>query len=159
VKLTFRPSSELHERALAIFEAERRRLADLAPGGELVLTGATSLPAALTRGDIDLHLRVPPSDFTTAVEALKQPYRVVHPQIWTESLATFEVPDAPLPTGVAVTPIGSEHDIRFTKSWALLAHAPQLLEAYNDLKRRYEGGDVDAYEAAKSAFFTELLGR
>jgi hypothetical protein len=58
------------------------------------------------------------------------------------------VPGAPLPTGVAVTPIGSAHDVRFRRSWELLAADPELLAAYNAMK--LAGGD-------KSAFFDRLI--
>jgi hypothetical protein len=49
-------------------------------------------------------------------------YDVVHPQIWQPTLATFSVP-ASVPAGLAVTP-GSEHDLRFTRCWQLLACTP-----------------------------------
>lgn len=52
-------------------------------------------------------------------------YTVVHPEIWGPTLPAFELP-APLPTGLAVTPSGSEHDARFSRSWHLLAADPGL---------------------------------
>ena len=45
------------------------------------------------------------------VEVLRGRYPVVHPEIWQGSLATFAV-EAEVPAGIAVTPIGSEHDER-----------------------------------------------
>ena len=120
-----------------------------------MLTGGSSLPGALTGGDIDLHLRVPPDDFARVVAALIGSYDVVHPEIWTASLATFAVPGDEA-TGIAVTPIDSEHDLRFRRAWVRLATDPAALESYNALKRRHEGGDLDEYLAAKSQFFDEL---
>ena len=79
-------------------------------------------------------------------------HAVVHRHIWTPTLATFSVP-APLPTGVAVTPIGSAHDIRFLTTWQLLSNRPDLLAEYNAVKRA-AGAD---YEACKSAFFDRLV--
>ena len=159
MRLAFRPARELLADAAAIAERERRRLARLVPAGELVLTGGTSLPDALTGGDVDLHLRVPEADFASAVVALKRLYRSVHPEIWSRTLATFEVPEAPLPTGIAVTPMGSEHDVLFTRSWALLASDRRLLEGYNAMKRRHAGGSAEAYTASKAAFFAALMER
>lgn len=143
-------AADLLDAANAILAVERSRLAPLlAPSTwELVLTGGSSVAGALTKGDVDLHLRVEAVGFVPCVAALRGIYEVVLPEIWQDTLATFEVPGAPLPTGVAVTPIGSAHDVRFRRSWELLAADPDLLAAYNAMK--LAGGD-------KSAFFDRLM--
>jgi hypothetical protein len=139
---------------MEILAAERERLRALGVEGELVLTGGSSVPGALTRGDVDLHLRVRPAGFAAAVAALRRTYEVVHPEIWQPTLATFAVPAA-LPAGLAVTPAGSEHDLRFTRSWQLLAADPALLAEHNAVK--LAAAEDEGYEAAKSAFFDKLL--
>ncbi len=126
------------------------------PDGELLLTGAASLPDALTFGDVDLHLRVRPESFDATVEALRGVYALVHPEIWQIGFATFEIPGADLPTGVALTAIDGEHDRLFLGSWRRLASDRLLLTEYNDTKLRHVGGDPEAYRAAKSAFFVRL---
>ena len=154
--LRFRPAADIREQALEVLEAERERLARLVPTGQLSLTDASAAPAALTRGDVELHLRVPAQGFDAAVEALGDVYAVVHPEIWSSTLATFAV-DAPISAGVAVTPIGSEHDLRFTRAWSLLSSRPELLQAYNAMKLAHAGRPVADYEAAKSDFFSRLV--
>ncbi len=150
--MLLRPAEEFRDRALAVLAAERERLAGL---GELVLVGGSSVPGALTRGDVDLHLRVPPADFAATVARLRDRYAVVHPEIWAPTLATFTVP-AELPTGLAATPVGSEHDLRFTRTWQLLAADPALVAEYNAVK--LAAADPD-YESSKSAFFDSVLAR
>jgi hypothetical protein len=59
---------------------------------------------------------------------LSEIYEVVHPEIWQTTLATLAV-EAALPTGMAVTPAGSEHDLRFTRCWERLAADPPLVVA------------------------------
>jgi hypothetical protein len=137
--------------------AERARLATLLAGQEheLVLVGGSSLPGTLTQGDVDLHLRVPAAGFGRTVTALRAVHQVVHPEIWQESLATFAVAAA-LPTGIAVTPVGSGHDVRFSRGWALLAADPDLVDAYNTMKLASRGGLAE-YEHRKSAFFGMLM--
>ncbi|MFG1995033.1 CPBP family intramembrane glutamic endopeptidase [Actinoplanes sp. NPDC048988] len=154
-----RPSDEFIETAHTILNTERARLATLLAGvpHELMLVGGSSVRGALTKGDVDLHLRTPPEAFGHAVELLGGVYRVVHPQIWQPTLATFAV-NAPLPTGVAVTPAGSEHDVRFTRAWQRLSSDPALLRAYNDLKLASRS-DIAAYERHKSAFFDSLVSQ
>jgi GrpB-like predicted nucleotidyltransferase (UPF0157 family) len=150
--VTLRPAGEIRERALAILATERERLRSLLPPHELRLTGGSSVPNALTKGDVDLHLRVEELDFPASVTVLRRLYLVVHPHIWTGTLATFSVP-APLPTGLAVTPIGSEHDVRFVTTWRVLSSDPGLLAEYNAVKRT-AGAD---YETRKSAFFDRIV--
>ena len=153
-----RPGSEVIGAARAILAAEQARLAPLLGEHELVLLGGSSLPAALTKGDVDLHLRVPAADQGRTVAALRAVYQVVHPEIWQESLATFAVPGTALPTGVAVTPAGSEHDLRFRRCWQRLAADPALVEAYNAVKLRYRDRPGE-YERHKSAFFDMVMDR
>ncbi len=144
--------------ALAVLEHERARLAGLGVAGELRLSGGSSLPGLLTRGDVDLHLRVPPPAFAATVERLRAVHRPVHPGIWQAgSLATFDVVDAPAPTGLAVTPVGSEHDDRFVRCWERLAADPSARAAYSETKRRTAPLGAEEYERAKSAFFDALL--
>ena len=151
-----RPGADFIDTARAILQHERDRLAVLLPHPhELVLVGGSSLPQALTKGDADLHLRVPVSAFPPVVTALSDIYEVVHPEIWQTTLATFAV-EAALPAGMAVTPAGSEHDRRFTRSWQRLNADPALVLAYNDLKVRHRD-DPDEYERQKSAFFDSLV--
>jgi GrpB-like predicted nucleotidyltransferase (UPF0157 family) len=121
--------------------------------GELVLVGGSSVPGALTRGDIDLHLRVSSDDFSRIASMLKDVFDVVHPEIWASTLATFDVSRDP-PVGLAVTPRGSEHDRRFTRSWQLIAADPGLVQAYNEVK---QSAPDDEYEARKSDFFDMVL--
>ena len=151
-----RPGRDFLPRARTILADERARLAGLlgGPGPDLALVGGSSLPDTLTQGDVDLHLRVPAADFARTVTALRGIYRVVHPEIWQETLATFAV-EAVLPTGVAVTPVGSEHDVRFRRSWQRLAAEPGLVAAHNAMKLAARD-DPAGYERRKSAFFDRL---
>lgn len=154
--MTLHRAEDMHDQAAAVVEAERAALRARGVPGELVWTGGSSVPGALTRGDVDLHLRVPPEQFGTAVDQLRRDHAVVHPEIWCATLATFAV-DAALPAGLAVTPIGSEHDVRFTRTWQLLRSDPRLLAAHNSLKVEADALDPEQYEDSKGAFFTRLL--
>jgi hypothetical protein len=152
-----RSSDDLLIRAEGILADQRAILRGARVPGELVLVGGSSVPGALTRGDVDLHLRVEPADFPAAVEALRRSHAVVHPEIWGPTLATFEAVGTALPTGIAVTPIGSEHDLRFTRTWALLRADPALVAEYNAAKLADDGPRGDGYEERKSAFFDRVL--
>jgi hypothetical protein len=135
-----------------IRDVESARLGPLLGPHDLILVGGRSVVGALSRGDVDLHLRVAPGDFDAAVEVLDATYRVVHREIWQPTLATFEV-GGEVDIGVAVTPTGSSHDLRFARAWARLAREPELLERYNAIKL---GSRSDDYEDRKARFFDEF---
>jgi hypothetical protein len=146
-------TADARRRAVEICEAQARQLAALLPRHKLVLVGASSVVGALSRGDVDLHLGVEPDDFDLSVALLRSVYRVVHPEIWQPSLATFEIVVGEVDVGIAVTPAGSDHDDRFSSSWERLSQNRPLLDRYNGMKLTSALGD---YEGCKARFFDEL---
>jgi GrpB-like predicted nucleotidyltransferase (UPF0157 family) len=146
-------SDDLLDEAREARDEVEKSLVALGVPGELVLTGSASVPGALTKGDIDLHLRVAPDGFEAAVVRLRLAYPVGSPHSWAETLAVFDVPRSRA-TGLAVTPVGSEHDRRFTRAWEELRSRPELLLQYNALKLASTG--AEDYEVRKSDFFTAI---
>jgi GrpB-like predicted nucleotidyltransferase (UPF0157 family) len=146
---------DLRDEASRIVEAERTRLSRLVEG-ELSLSGAMSVEGMLTRGDVDLHLRVSVHAFEEAVSAVSEVYEPVLAAIWTPSLATFGIAEHALPTGVAVTAIGSEHDVLFRRTWRRLAADPSLVARFNAIKARHARAGEAAYERAKADFFARF---
>jgi hypothetical protein len=137
--------------ARALLAEHRRDLERNGVPGELTLTGGSSVEGLLTKGDIDLHLRVTGDDFAVSVDRLPRLYEPARREIWTPFFAVFERPSVP-PVGVAVTVVDSEHDRRFVLSWQQLRINDAARERYNQLKR--DGGDI---ETAKSRFFDSLV--
>ena len=140
--------------AHAIRAEVEQHLAGLGVPGRVELTGAASLPGVLTKGDIDLHLRVTElGAFPGVVELLSDHFQPASPAAWAGTLAVFEVPSR-RPTGLAVTPVDSEHDRRFRRCWIRLRDEPLLLSEYNAMKRTSFGGP--AYEGLKADFFSRI---
>ena len=152
-----RSSDDLLPEAQRILAEQRDALRAAGVPGDLELVGGSSVPGALTRGDVDLHLRVAAADFPAAVGALRRTHAVVHPEIWGPTLAAFEALGTALPTGIAVTSGGSEHDLRFSRTWQLLRADPALVEEYNAAKLAGDGPTGEGYEDRKSAFFDRVL--
>jgi GrpB-like predicted nucleotidyltransferase (UPF0157 family) len=147
-------SDTIRSQADRIHQQVRSDLAAVDISGDLLLTGASSVPGLLTKGDVDLHLRVPADTFDEVVTALDGRYLRASLHSWAPTLAVFDVPGHGLPTGLAVTPIDSEHDRRFTRAWRLLANDAALRAQYNALKQN--AADLETYEAEKSAFFSRI---
>ena len=145
-------SDDLLDEATGTRAAVAAALHALGVKGELLLTGGTSLPGTLTKGDVDLHLRVRPQHFEAVVARLRTVYATASPQAWAKTLAVFDVPGS-RPTSIAVTPRGSEHDRRFMRTWDALRRSPDLLAEYTELKATADPGD---YERQKSEFFTRI---
>lgn len=155
--LRFRQARDLRAAVERAFRAERARIAAVLPEAEVRHTGGSSLPGALTLGDLDLHVRVPARRFERARERLSAAYTPYRPEMWADGFATFVVGGARPDTGIALTALGGEHDRRFVAAWERLAADPELLAEYNALKLRHEGStDVARYLAEKSELFSRL---
>ena len=95
--IRLRPESELREVVAAAFAEHRERIARRLPAAEIEHVGSTSIPGALTKGDLDLLVRVDVVGFDPAVTALRAMYAVHQPENWTPTYASFTDPD-PDPT-------------------------------------------------------------
>ncbi len=158
--LEFAPAHASRAPVEAAFAAERQRIVEHVPGADVRHSGGTSLGDALTRGDVDIHVRVEPERFEEARDALERLYARHREEIWQDGFATFVgEPSAGVAVGVALTATGSAHDRRFVRAWELLEADPALLRQYNALKLRHRRGDAAVYEAEKAAFFTQLVER
>jgi GrpB-like predicted nucleotidyltransferase (UPF0157 family) len=66
----------------------------LLPEAEIEHVGSTSIPGALTKGDVDLLVRVEDGAFATASATLGELYAVHQPENWTPTYASFVDPSA-----------------------------------------------------------------
>jgi GrpB-like predicted nucleotidyltransferase (UPF0157 family) len=146
-------SDDLLDQAQQTRDAVADVLQSLGVAGDLVVTGAASISGVLTKGDIDLHLRVGPGSFSDVVAMLTSAYPRGSLHSWAPTLAVFDVP-GPRPTGLAVTPADSEHDRRFREAWRRLRADPGLRNKYNEMK--FLAADTASYEEQKSDFFSQL---
>ena len=157
--MRFVPERELREQveaAIAVLEVE---VESVLPACEVVHIGATAVPGGLTKGDVDVLVRVPPDRYEAAVNALRNAYDVNQPENWTDDFASFDAGRREaLPCGVQLVRAGSPNDRLLTEMPRRLRADPDLLERYNDLKREHEGADRDAYWEAKARFHEAELG-
>jgi GrpB-like predicted nucleotidyltransferase (UPF0157 family) len=136
----------------------RRAVVALLPGAEVEHVGATAVPDALTKGDVDLLVRVAERDFAEAVSILRKRYVVHQPHNWTRTLASFKAPDASAPpVGVQLVVAGSDADGFFGPFRDALIDDPALLAEYNELKLRLDGLDYESYTERKAEFVENVL--
>lgn len=119
--------------------------------------GATAIPGCLTKGDLDLVVRVAQGDFDRADEALAKLFARNLGSTRTATFSAFEDPAASPPLGIQLAAIGSPDDCFHLFAQALLKDAA-LVAQYNDLKRHFDGRPMAEYRSAKDAFIAEVLG-
>ena len=141
--------------AASAFAEHASRIRARIPNVEVRHTGGTSIPGVLTTGDVDLHVRTDAASFESAREVLSELYEPYHLDAWHSEGAFFFDPGAEPAVEVALTVVGSLDDLHHGEAWRRIAADPDLIEAYNALKRAHEGGAVGDYRAAKRAFFYE----
>lgn len=155
-KVYFKPSEEFLEKANQAFKEQKNRIHNLIPTADIEHIGSTAIPSSVTKGDLDINIRVVKEDFNKAVEILKQLYDINQPENWNSDFASFkDEKNLDIDFGVQLTVIGSNYD-DFTKLRDLLIKNPKLVEEYNQMKQKYEGKSMDEYRKEKADFFQKL---
>lgn len=143
--------------AASLFERVRTRLAVILPASAEVLhIGATAIPGCLTKGDLDIVVRVDPTDFVTAEAGLAAAFGRNAGSIRTDAFAAFEDADCRPPLGIQLTAKDGVLDVFHRFADALRAD-PELLARYNALKLAHHTRPMARYRAEKDAFVSEVL--
>ncbi|MGP3561351.1 GrpB family protein [Geobacillus sp. BK01] len=154
--VSFLLSNQIRERAERVFSEHQERILRLLPKADVQHVGSTAIPNSLTKGDVDLQVRVPESMFAEAIEKLSTLYKVNEGSVRTDSFCAFYDETADLPLGVQLTAIGSELDLFWKFRDVLLANDRYRVE-YDELKKQYEGKNMEEYRQAKQRFFGRLM--
>jgi GNAT superfamily N-acetyltransferase len=149
-----RPVQELTRSIERVLDTVGRELPRLVPGVTVEHVGATSLPDGVTKGDVDVNVRVGPKRFGEVVAALSRRFEVAQPHHWTATYASF-ADRLELPLGIQVTVEGSDDDFLVPLRDRLLDDAP-LRRAYDEVKRAAAPAGSDAYWRAKNDFLRGL---
>jgi GrpB-like predicted nucleotidyltransferase (UPF0157 family) len=153
-----RRADEVHDVAEAAVEAHRTAVLELIPGAEVEHVGATAVPGALTKGDVDVLVRIGEREFPAAVDALSRRYAIHQPHNWTPELASFTDPDATEPpVGIQLVVRGSEADRFFGPFRDALIGSDALLAEYNELKRQLDGLEYARYTELKGQLIERVL--
>ncbi|AKU92133.1 metal-dependent phosphohydrolase [Vulgatibacter incomptus] len=151
----FLPWEQVSEAAERAFERHATRIRAAIPDAILEHVGSTSIPGAITKGDMDLQVRVDPERFAAAEAALAKLYPRNTGSTRTESFAAFEEKGQP-DVGIQLTAIGGPFDF-FHELRDRLRGDVVAFEAYQGLKTLYEGAPMASWRAAKERFFEALL--
>lgn len=138
-----------------LFRRERIRIRRCLPGVIIQHVGATSVRNLATKGDLDIVVRVPPSEFVSADRRLSRLYDRNKENPRTPDFASFLDNNATPPLGVQLVAIGSEHD-DFDLLRDQLRVSAACRRALARLKRRFAGRPMDRYRRAKAAAIDKI---
>jgi GrpB-like predicted nucleotidyltransferase (UPF0157 family) len=145
-------------RAEAAYERHRAALIEMLPQAEIEHIGSTAIAGAVTKGDLDILVRVSASDFAAADELLAKHFARNEGSFRSDSFASFCDDTADPPLSIQLVVGGSELD-DFTQFRDALRADPQLLADFNALKRECEGMDMETYRERKAAFIQRSRAR
>jgi GrpB-like predicted nucleotidyltransferase (UPF0157 family) len=128
----------------------------LTPSSDILHVGATAIPGCLTKGDLDIVVRVNPVDFAEAEIQIAKHFARNEGSIRTAEFAAFEAETLTPHLGLQLTSKGSAFDF-FHRFAEALRTDPDLVRRYNDLKLAYQARPMADYRAAKDAFIAEAL--
>lgn len=153
----FFPEEEIREGVENAFQTHKSRILACRPTAQVEHVGATAVVGSLTKGDVDLAVRVSEGDFDAAVTALESIYAIDQPGNWTSTYASFRAePGENPPVGIQVSVKDSSDDF-FVAVRDLLREDTALLNDYNKLKTEHMNTDDNQYLAAKARFMEHVL--
>ena len=152
--------AEYQSQAQAQFDALAEELALVFPAARLEHVGASAIPGAISKGDLDLALLVEPGAHGAAVARLQAlGWRIKGDTLRTEALCMLIRPEAgAMDIAIQVVALGSEFEFFLRFRDALRADTG-LVEQYNQIKRDFADAGEGAYRAAKSRFIEQVLAR
>ena len=155
--VTFLNENHIKTDANNLFTAQYSLIKAILPNADVQHVGSTAIPNSLTKGDLDIQVRVKYDEFQFAVEELSKIYSPNDGSVVTESFRAFKDDTTTPPLGIQLTVINSEFDF-FWKFRDVLLSNDSYRQEYDELKREYEGKDMEKYRQAKNTFFEWLKG-
>jgi GrpB-like predicted nucleotidyltransferase (UPF0157 family) len=133
------------------------RLASLVPEAEFHHVGATAIPGAITKGDVDVLLRVEASRFAEATAILRRHFLTRQRENWTDSFASFgDDSSFPFSLGVQLVIKDSESDFFLFLHDYFTSDAQHLAE-YNRIKMESAPMGTEEYWKAKDRFLAPII--
>ncbi|PMM51949.1 GrpB family protein [Vibrio splendidus] len=154
--MKFYPAEQYQTACHEMFARYERDIRKLIPNARVEHVGASSIPSAVSKGDLDIFVGVELGELEDAIERLTT-------LGFTEKLDTLRTPELCMLESTSVDDValqvvtnGSEFECFLTFRDKLRVN-PALVEQYNTLKLAYEGWPQDEYREKKSDFIEHVL--
>src|SRR5690625_5614281 len=107
-RVFFYNQEEIKHNVESTFHTEKEIIEGLVPGADVQHIGSTAIPNSLTKGDLDIQVRVSKGQFSQAVEALSTRYEINEGSTKTNEFRAFKDDTIDPPLGIQLTVIDSE---------------------------------------------------
>jgi len=155
-QVNFFENSLFYEKAEKTFLVHKKIIKERMPEADVQHVGSTAVPNSLTKGDLDIQVRVNSEQFPKAVQTLSALYELNEGSVKKDWFRAFKDDSTVPPLGVQLTVIDSEYDFFWKFRDVLLLNDTYRME-YDELKREFEGKEMDEYREAKNEFFQKLM--
>jgi GrpB-like predicted nucleotidyltransferase (UPF0157 family) len=153
----FSGAAEVFARADALYEQVEWMLRTRLPNADVHHVGSTAVRGSITKGDLDVVVRVTRDAFHAAEDLLESVFERNTESSRSEDFAAFLDKTTNPELGVQLVVVGGAADT-FLAWRRKLQTDEELREKYNELKRAYEGSRMDEYREAKAEFIARHLG-
>lgn len=155
--MRFLTPTEYLPRVHEIYDGLSARLLTAIPFADIQHIGSSAIAGALSKGDLDVLVRVPPDHFAEALRACEAlGFREKVGTRRTESLCMLITDGYRWDVAVQLVAMGSEFEMFLTFRDRLNAD-PSLVEQYNELKLSCAGLTPNDYRKRKSEFVERVL--
>ncbi|MFJ7738390.1 GrpB family protein [Lysinibacillus sp. NPDC097287] len=155
-QVNFLKNNLFYEKAEKTYLVHKKIINEHMPKADVQHVGSTAVPYSLTKGDLDIQVRVTPELFLLAVQTLSSLYELNEGSIKTDCFRAFKDDSTVPPLGVQLTIIDSEYDFFWKFRDVLLLNDIFRME-YDELKREFEGKEMGEYREAKNRFFQKIM--
>jgi GrpB-like predicted nucleotidyltransferase (UPF0157 family) len=153
----FREATQYQPGLLRLFESEKIRIQALLPKCRIEHIGASAIEGAISKGDLDLFVGIESNQFQLAIGLLGTiGYLEYDGTPRTKSHCMLKKIESEEDVAIQLVETGSEFEF-FIHFRDQMRADPQLVEEYNELKRKCTGMEPDDYRAIKSAFVERVL--
>ena len=153
----FSNAPEVFAMAEYLFSVVTARLRAILPHAEILHVGSTAIPGTLTKGDLDIEVRVSSDEFHEADRLLDELFDRNTGSFRSDEFSAFHDSTSNPELGVQLVVVGSVPD-NFLAWRHLLECDAELRREYDNLKKRFEGQSMESYRAAKAQFIETHIG-
>lgn len=155
--MKFYQASEYQARCEALYRKYELKITALLPDAVVEHIGATSIPNAVSKGDLDILVGVDGNKLEKSIEVLSTlGFNKKLDTLRTSELCMLESTSSD-DVAFQIVAIGSQFDV-FVEFRDKLCANPALVQQYNELKVSCTGSTHEAYRRKKSAFIEHVLG-
>ena len=155
--MKFIEQSEYLPRIDAIFNELHENLLSISPNLRVEHIGSSSIPGAVSKGDLDIFIGVTQEEFNRTIQLLESiGFYEKTDTLRTESLRMMVTDSYEEDVAVQLVANGSEHE-SFLEFRDKLRSNPDLVSRYNQLKLNCKGLPHDNYREVKSTFIATVL--